>query len=170
MMSPSRSPAGRGRAVRFGRDDEHAARLRQLVEARHPPQQRHVLAREAEIAPPYESVAEQRRQDRQHRANRHREAQALTAGDDRGVHADDRAARLVTSGPPELPGFSAASVWMTWSISRPDARAQRPAERAHDAGRHRVLETVGIADRDHELSGPKRLRIAELDRRQIPAR
>ena len=36
--------------------------------------------------------------------------------------------RVVTSGPPELPGLSAASVWMTSSISRPDrARSERPS-------------------------------------------
>ena len=28
--------------------------------------------------------------------------------------------RELTSGPPELPGFNAASVWMTLSINRPD--------------------------------------------------
>jgi hypothetical protein len=27
--------------------------------------------------------------------------------------------RASTKGPPELPGLSAASVWITWSISRP---------------------------------------------------
>jgi hypothetical protein len=33
-----------------------------------------------------------------------------------------------TSGPPELPGLSAASVWMTSSTSRPDAaRSDRPS-------------------------------------------
>ena len=33
-----------------------------------------------------------------------------------------------TSGPPELPGLSAASVWMTSSISRPErARSERPS-------------------------------------------
>ena len=33
-----------------------------------------------------------------------------------------------TSGPPELPGFSAASVWMTSSTSRPDCvRSERPS-------------------------------------------
>ena len=30
---------------------------------------------------------------------------------------------LATSGPPELPGFKAASVWITSSISRPDFHA-----------------------------------------------
>ena len=36
--------------------------------------------------------------------------------------------RDVTSGPPELPGLSAASVWITLSIRRPDcARSERPS-------------------------------------------
>ena len=36
--------------------------------------------------------------------------------------------RDLTSGPPELPGLSAASVWMMSSISRPDcARSDRPS-------------------------------------------
>ena len=36
--------------------------------------------------------------------------------------------RDVTSGPPELPGLSAASVWMMSSISRPErARSDRPS-------------------------------------------
>ena len=35
---------------------------------------------------------------------------------------------LVTSGPPELPGLSAASVWITCSIKRPvRARSDRPS-------------------------------------------
>jgi hypothetical protein len=34
----------------------------------------------------------------------------------------------VTSGPPEFPGLSAASVWMTLSISRPErVRKERPS-------------------------------------------
>ena len=34
----------------------------------------------------------------------------------------------VTSGPPELPGLSAASVWITLSISRPErVRKERPS-------------------------------------------
>jgi len=36
-------------------------------------------------------------------------------------------AAAVTSGPPELPGLSAASVWITLSISRPErVRSERP--------------------------------------------
>jgi len=37
-------------------------------------------------------------------------------------------ARVLTSGPPELPGLSAASVWMTLSMRRPEApRSERPS-------------------------------------------
>jgi hypothetical protein len=36
--------------------------------------------------------------------------------------------RVFTSGPPELPGLRAASVWMTSSINRPDCeRSDRPS-------------------------------------------
>ena len=77
---------------------------------------------------------------------------------------------LVTSGPPELPGLSAASVWITCSIKRPVARAQRPPERAHHAARDRVLEAVGVADGDRQLAGAEGLRVAELDRRQVRRR
>ena len=53
---------------------------------------------------------------------------------------------LVTSGPPELPGFSEASVWMMSSISRPVARAATARAR-YDSGRN-CLEATD-ADRDH---------------------
>ena len=36
--------------------------------------------------------------------------------------------REFTSGPPELPGFNAVSVWMMFSMSRPEsARKERPS-------------------------------------------
>ena len=36
--------------------------------------------------------------------------------------------RVLTSGPPEFPGLSAASVWSTSSMRRPDcARSERPS-------------------------------------------
>ena len=48
--------------------------------------------------------------------------------DDRGVDADDLAPRESTSGPPELPGLSAASVCITLSIAGPSAsRSDRPS-------------------------------------------
>ena len=75
--------------------------------------------------------------------------------------------REETSGPPELPGLSAASVWITSSIRRPVLRAQRTAERRDDAGGHRRLEAQRIADGDHELAAPQPLGIAERRRRQV---
>jgi hypothetical protein len=64
--------------------------------------------------------------------------------------------RPSASAPPELPGFSAASVWMTFSTIL-------------HAGRDRAGEPVGIADRDHELSDPKVLRVPERGRDELAA-
>ena len=60
--------------------------------------------------------------------------------------------RESTSGPPELPGLSAASVWITSSIRRPDCGAERTPQRADDAGGDGALEPVGVADGDDELA------------------
>ena len=72
-----------------------------------------------------------------------------------------------TSAPPELPGFSAASVWITSSIIRvvPPSRAgsERP-ERRHHARGHRPGEAVRVADRDDELPDPQQSRVAQLRR------
>ena len=74
---------------------------------------------------------------------------------------------LVTSGPPELPGIE-CRVGLDHVLDQPAGpRAKRAAERAHHAGRDGVLEAVGVADGDDELAGPKRLRVAELDRGQV---
>ena len=73
--------------------------------------------------------------------------------------------RLSASAPPELPGLSAASVWITSGIERCVAAAagrQRPPERRDDAGRHRAAQAVGVADRDHELPDPQTAGVAEL--------
>ncbi len=72
-----------------------------------------------------------------------------------------------TSGPPELPGLSAASVWITSSIRRPDLRAQRTAERGDHARGDGRFKAERIADRDHELAAPQRLGIAERGGRQV---
>ena len=68
---------------------------------------------------------------------------------------------VATSGPPELPGLSAASVWMTSSIRRP-LRARRLRPSAETTPAVTVdFEPEGIADRDDELAAPQGLRIAE---------
>ena len=72
-----------------------------------------------------------------------------------------------TSAPPELPGFSAASVWITSSIIRvvPPSRAgsERPKRRHHARG-HRPGEAVRVADRDDELPDAQQSRVAQLRR------
>ena len=74
--------------------------------------------------------------------------------------------REETSGPPELPGLSAASVWITSSISRPErARSERPSAETTPAVTVE-LEAERIADRDHQLAAPQPLGIAERRRRQ----
>ena len=63
--------------------------------------------------------------------------------------------RESASAPPELPGLSAASVWMTFStrrLARPSRVAERPAEGADDAGRHGAGEPERVADRDDQLA------------------
>ena len=75
--------------------------------------------------------------------------------------------RELTSGPPELPGFNAASVWMMLSISRPELDAERPAQRADHARRHGVLEAVRIADGDGQLADPQPIGITEPHRLEV---
>ena len=59
---------------------------------------------------------------------------------------------VVTSGPPELPGLSAASVWTISSMIAAGSRSKRSAERADDARGHGVLKAVRVADGDRDLT------------------
>ena len=71
------------------------------------------------------------------------------------------------SAPPELPGLSAASVWMTSSISRAGgAAARRHARprRADHAGRHGAGQPERVADGDHERADAQRVGVAVLRR------
>ena len=82
---------------------------------------------------------------------RHGERQALRRHDDRGVDADDSA-----GGGHQRPARVAGierSVGLNDVFDEPSgATAQRPAERADHAARHRVLETVRVADGDDDLA------------------
>ena len=61
-------------------------------------------------------------------------------------------ARELTSGPPELPGLSAASVWMTSPIRRPFwARSERPTALTMPAVTVE-LEAQRVADGDGDLA------------------
>ena len=80
-----------GRPVWLERNHQHSGRLTKAVKAGHPAQEWHILAGDSEIATADTSVAQKRRQDRDHSADGYCEAEALPAGDDRGIDADDAA-------------------------------------------------------------------------------
>ena len=69
-------------------------------------------------------------------------------------------AREFSSGPPELPGLMAASVWMASSISAPCWGADG-THRADDAARHGAAEPKRIADGIHILADDQALGIAQ---------
>ena len=69
--------------------------------------------------------------------------------------------RAFTSGPPELPGLMAASVWMNCPGLRRIVRVRiGTVQRAHDAASHREAEAKGITKGQHGLSGMQRGRVA----------
>ena len=133
------------------------------------PRNRRVLSGDAEMTAAHAAIAQQRRHDIACRIDRHRERDALSAENDRGVDADDlRAARDErTAGVARIE----RGVGLDQVLHQAHgARAQRSAERADDAGRHRVLEAKRIADRDDQLTRPQRRRIAERRRDQVGRR
>ena len=120
-------PADGRRAVRLHRHHEHARRHRQLIVARDGARNRHVLPGHADVAAANAAVADQPRRDEPRGVAGDREAQALRRQDHRRVDADHFAARRHQRAA-GVAGFSAASVWMMSSISRPDrARSDRPS-------------------------------------------
>ena len=73
---------------------------------------------------------------------------------------------LSSSGPPLLPGFRAASVWITLSTRWPVMlRKVRPRALITPGG-HRRIEAERAADRDHELADAQAGRFSELCMRQ----
>ena len=170
ITSPPCTPAARRRPALQRLQHQHPARLRQVMEPPHPRVDRHRLPRQSEPRPPHPAVAHQPRRHPYRGVDADREADALRRRDRRGVDADHPRRRRSTSGPPELPGFSGASVWITLSIIRPErVRSVRP-ERGHDAGGDRALEAERIADRHHQLPDPQRRGAAQLGVRQAVAR
>ena len=148
--SPSRRPGGRRRTVRLHRHDEHAGRHRELVRARDRARNRHVLPGDADVAAADAAVANQPRRDEPRGVARDREAQALRRQNHRRVDADHLAARRHqrTAG---VAGVE-RRVGLDDVVHQPARpRAQRSAERADDAGGHRVVEAVRVADGDRDL-------------------
>ena len=66
--------------------------------------------------------------------------------------------RALTSGPPELPGFSAASVWMMLSISRPDwPRSERPSPLTMPAVEGQVNIEASVDDESYQYDNSRSL-------------
>ncbi len=60
----------------------------------------------------------------------------------------------LTSGPPELPGLMAASVWMNWPGERRSAaNGIGTVQRADDAARHGEAKSQRIAECEYGLAG-----------------
>ena len=77
---------------------------------------------------------------------------------------------LSRSGPPELPGLIAASVWMTFWIVRPVIALDRAPERAHDARRERLVEAERVSDREDLLAHLQVPARADEDGRELRLR
>jgi hypothetical protein len=116
ITSPSFSAGAVRRAVRADLGDEDAG-LRAVLSGE-AARQADVLAADADHGAPDAAALDQFPGDPFRGVDRGREADALRGGDDRCV-TPMTCPRLSTSGPPELPGLSAASVWITLSSIRP---------------------------------------------------
>ena len=97
--------------------------------------------------------------------DRDREADALRRQDHRGVHADHPPARVDQR--PARVARVERRVGLDDVVDQPPRlRAQRAAERADHAGRHRAVEAERVADRDGELADAQRGESPKRDRRE----
>ena len=123
-----------------------------------------VAQRHADVAARHAAALPELRQDRRRAVDRHGEADVARARADRGVDADDLAARVDQrpAAVAEVDGRVGLDVVV-------EARVEElPADEADDADRDRVLVAERVADRAHPLAHPQRRRIA--DRRDRQAR
>jgi hypothetical protein len=157
------------RAAGLDRLDSHRGVLAERPGQHQPAVQRGIAAGHAEQAAPHAAMPQQLRDHPVGDVDRHRKADRLRPGDER-VLTPITCPRELSSGPPELPGLSEASVWITSGIRPPGAGAHAAPERAHDAGRDGVLEAERIADRDGDLAAPHVGRAAQRRGHQGAAR
>src|SRR5689334_15742843 len=136
------------------------------MESSYPAKERHVLTRDSQVPAPHSPIAEQRRQHRNHRADRNGKAKPLPSRDDGGIDAHNRAVAR-HEWPAGVPRIE-RRIGLNDLIDEPaGTRSQRSTERADHARRHGVMKSVRIADRNYELPGAERARLAERDRREI---
>ena len=82
-----------GRAIAFDRCNLHRAFMREVVAPHHPPRQHNILSGKTQPRSPHAPVPEQMRDSHFCRIDRRGEADSLGRQDDRGIDADDFAAR-----------------------------------------------------------------------------
>ncbi len=155
----SRTAGGHG-------NHDHTSLLRQVVETHQAPMQRRGLGLDADVAAPNSAFLQQTSSHKLGGVDSDGEAQSLRAHDGGGVHADD----LAIGGHQRASGVARVerSVGLDHVVDHPSGvGTQRPSQRAHHAGRHRVLEAVGISNRNRQLSHAQLLRIAQRRGHQV---
>src|SRR5712691_8162583 len=150
-------PGALRRAVRFQRDNQDGAVVRQTVEAHYAPVQRHVLPGHADEGARDLPVLDQAAGDELHGVYGHGETDPLRRQDHGRVDADD-VARGVDERPARVPRVQ-SRVGLDDVVDEPArAGAQGASEGAHDTGRDGALEAVRVADGDDHLARADRSR------------
>ena len=146
--------------------DENAGALPQLVEARDAFVDGDVLPGHADVAAPDAALLDQPAGDELGRLAADGEADALRRGDDRGVDADDLAAR-VEQRAAGVAGIE-RRVGLQDVVDQPaGAGGEGAAERADDAGGDGVVEAERIADGDGDLADADFAGIGEAEVVQV---
>ncbi len=127
MRSPSATPRACRGTARHDFEDVYRCLVRQAEVAHHTGGDRHGGAGHADIGPPHAPMRENLPDDPFGRIDPRGKQIACACGII-AVFTPITRPFESTSGPPEFPGLSAASVWITSCISRPDvARNVRPS-------------------------------------------
>src|SRR5437773_9620239 len=144
-------PGAMGRPVGFQRNYQDAARDGKAVLMHEPALERDVLSCNADVTPTDFVVSYQQTRDVLCRVYGDGEAEPLRRQDHGGIYTDNFSAR----GDERTTGVARVErrIGLDHVVDKPPGvRSQRAAERAHDPGGYRALETVGISDRHHQLA------------------
>src|ERR1700686_2252433 len=152
-------------AIFFDPNHHRAHFLRQVVEADHAPVHGHRLRRDADVAAANAAIAQQAAGYELRRVDADGKTNALRGQNGRRVHAyhaaggiNQRAARVARV---------QRSVGLNDVIDQPPGiRTERPTQRPPPARSYSRLESVGRANRNHDLPHAQALGIAERSRSQ----
>src|ERR1039457_2138836 len=129
------------------------------MEAHHAAMQRHSLHRNADVAAADAAVAQQAAGYECRSVDADGKTYSLRGEDRRSVHANNSSCGIDqrSAGVAGVKG----GIGLDYIVDQTSGiRSQRTSQSAHDACRYRGLKSVGIADRNYELSHAKLLRIA----------